>query len=79
MQTRKIGPFEVSAVSLGCMNICHSYGKPPPQEDAQRLLLTALDEGVTHFDTAAMYGFGVSETIIGKTLSSLRCNPTRLS
>jgi len=72
MQTRKIGPFEVSAVSLGCMNICHAYGKPPPPEHAQRLLLTALDQGVTHYDTAAMYGFGVSETIIGKTLSSRR-------
>jgi aryl-alcohol dehydrogenase-like predicted oxidoreductase len=54
------------------MNICHAYGAPPPPEQAERLLLTALDEGVTHFDTAAMYGFGASETLIGKGLSRRR-------
>jgi aryl-alcohol dehydrogenase-like predicted oxidoreductase len=72
MQQRKIGPFTVSAIGLGCMNICHAYGAPPPPEQAERLLLTALDEGVTHFDTAAMYGFGASETLIGKVLSRRR-------
>ena len=34
MQTRKIGPFEVSAIGLGCMNISHAYGTPPPAEAA---------------------------------------------
>jgi aryl-alcohol dehydrogenase-like predicted oxidoreductase len=72
MNTRRIGPFTVSAIGLGCMNICHAYGVPPPLDQAERLLLTALDEGVTHFDTAALYGFGVSETIIGKTLAKHR-------
>ena len=79
MQQRKLGPFTVSAIGLGCMNICHAYGAPPPQEQAERLLLTALDEGVTHFDTAAMYGFGVSETIIGRTLSKRRSEFTLAS
>jgi aryl-alcohol dehydrogenase-like predicted oxidoreductase len=54
------------------MNICPVYGPPPPEADAQRLLLTALDEGVDFLDTAALYGFGESERIIGKTLSSQR-------
>ena len=54
------------------MNICPVYGPPPAEADAQRLLLTALDEGVDFLDTAALYGFGESERIIGKTLSSQR-------
>ncbi|MFZ9252295.1 MAG: aldo/keto reductase, partial [Hylemonella sp.] len=72
MQFRNIGPFKVSAVSLGCMNICHAYGAPIPQEQAERLLLRALDLGVNHFDTAAIYGFGVSETIVGRTFARHR-------
>ncbi|TSE31156.1 hypothetical protein Tther_00666 [Tepidimonas thermarum] len=41
--TRRLGPFEVSAFGLGCMNIGHAYGEPVPQADAARLLLNALD------------------------------------
>jgi aryl-alcohol dehydrogenase-like predicted oxidoreductase len=54
------------------MNICAVYGPPPSFDDAERLLLTALDEGVDFFDTAALYGFGESERIIGKVLSKHR-------
>ena len=72
MKTRKIGSFEVSAIGLGCMNICHAYGTPPPPEQAEALLLAALDAGVTHFDTAALYGFGVSESLVGKVLAPHR-------
>jgi aryl-alcohol dehydrogenase-like predicted oxidoreductase len=69
MKTRQVGPFRVNPIGLGCMNICPVYGPPPPEADAQHLLLTALDEGVDFLDTAALYGFGESERIIGKTLS----------
>ena len=69
---RSLGPFTVSAIGLGCMNICHAYGEPIPEADAERLLLTALDLGVTHFDTAALYGFGHSETVVGRVLSRHR-------
>lgn len=72
MQQRQLGPFTVSAIGLGCMNICHAYGQPIPEADAERLLLAALDAGVTHFDTAALYGFGVSETLIGQYLANQR-------
>ena len=72
MKTRQVGPFRVNPIGLGCMNICPVYGPPPAEADAQRLLLTALDEGVDFLDTAALYGFGESERIIGKTLSSQR-------
>ena len=72
MQTRRLGPFTVSAIGLGCMNICHAYGVPPAAEEGERLLLAALDAGVTHFDTAALYGFGVSEAMVGKVLGPHR-------
>lgn len=72
MQQRPLGPFSVSAIGLGCMNICHAYGAPISEAEAERLLLSALEQGVTHFDTAALYGFGASETLIGKVLSAHR-------
>ncbi len=72
MQQRQLGPFQVSAIGLGCMNICHAYGAPVPREQAERLLLAALEAGVTHFDTAALYGYGLSETLIGEVLSPQR-------
>lgn len=79
MQQRQLGPFKVSAIGLGCMNICHAYGAPVTPDEAERLLLTALDQGVTHFDTAALYGFGVSETLVGKALSKRRSEFTLAS
>lgn len=72
MQQRQLGPFKVSAIGLGCMNICHAYGAPVSEDQAERLLLSALDAGVTHFDTAALYGFGASETLVGKVLGKHR-------
>jgi aryl-alcohol dehydrogenase-like predicted oxidoreductase len=72
MQRRKIGPFEVAAIGLGCMNLSHAYGAPPPFEAAEALLLKALDLGVTLFDTAALYGFGMNETLVGRVLAPHR-------
>ena len=54
------------------MNLSHAYGVPPPVDQAQRLLLQALDEGVTLFDTAALYGFGANETLVGRVLKPHR-------
>jgi aryl-alcohol dehydrogenase-like predicted oxidoreductase len=70
--TRRIGPFSVNPIGLGCMNLSHAYGTPPSEADAERLLLTALDEGVTLFDTAALYGFGANETLVGRVLKPHR-------
>ena len=61
------------------MNICHAYGAPISEAEAERLLLAALDAGVTHFDTAALYGFGASETLVGKFLSAHRSKFTLAS
>ena len=72
LQNRKIGPFTVSPIGLGCMNLSHAYGEPPPFADAERLLLRAVDSGVTLFDTAALYGFGANETLVGKVLKPHR-------
>jgi aryl-alcohol dehydrogenase-like predicted oxidoreductase len=68
LNTRRIGRFTVSAVSLGCMNLSHAYGTPPPPAQAEALLLRALELGVTMFDTAALYGFGANETLVGRLL-----------
>ena len=54
MRTRSIGPFEVSAIGLGCMNLSHAYAAPPPPGVAEALLVKALELGVTLFDTAAL-------------------------
>ena len=79
MHTRKLGPFPVSAIGLGCMSLSHAYGSPPPEEDGSRLLLKALELGYTHFDTAALYGLGANETLVGKTLKGRRSEFTLAS
>ena len=72
MKTRQLGPFEVSAIGLGCMNLSHAYGPPVSREQGERVLLSALDAGVTFFDTAALYGFGANETLVGQVLKPHR-------
>jgi aryl-alcohol dehydrogenase-like predicted oxidoreductase len=72
MKMRRVGPFEVSAIGLGCMNLSHAYGTPPLEEAAQALLREALDLGITFFDTAALYGFGANEELVGRTLAADR-------
>jgi aryl-alcohol dehydrogenase-like predicted oxidoreductase len=69
---RRIGPFAVQPIGLGCMNLSHAYGAPPPAEVSERLLLEALDGGVNLFDTAALYGFGANETLVGRVLKPHR-------
>jgi len=72
MHHRTLGPFQVSAIGLGCMNLSHAYGAPVSAEQGERVLLSALDAGVTLFDTAALYGFGGNETLVGKVLKPHR-------
>jgi aryl-alcohol dehydrogenase-like predicted oxidoreductase len=69
MQQRTIGPFQVSPIGLGCMNLSHAYGAPPAFDDAKALLLRALDLGVDFFDTASLYGFGANESLVGEVLA----------
>ncbi len=72
MQQRRIGTLGVSAIGLGCMNLSHAYGVPPSAEQGERVLLAALDAGVTLFDTAALYGFGANEKLLGQVLKRHR-------
>jgi hypothetical protein len=54
------------------MSLSHAYGTPPDPATAAQVLLKALDLGYTHFDTAALYGFGANETLLGATLKHRR-------
>ena len=79
MHYRQLGPFSVSAISLGCMNLSHAYGAPVSAAQGERVLLAALDAGVNMFDTAALYGFGANETLVGNVLSKHRSRFTLAS
>lgn len=71
MNVRKIGPFNVNAIGLGCMGMSHGYGKPD-RENTARTLRIALDLGYNFLDTAALYGFGENEKLIGEVLANRR-------
>jgi aryl-alcohol dehydrogenase-like predicted oxidoreductase len=68
LPARALGPFTVSAIGLGCMNLSHAYGAPPPEADSVKLLNRALDLGISLVDTAALYGSGSNERLIGKAI-----------
>lgn len=69
---RRIGPFSVSAIGLGCMSLSENYGTPPAPEAAEAVLRHALELGIDFFDTAALYGFGANETLLGGVLKPHR-------
>ncbi len=71
MHQRQLGPFRVSAIGLGCMNISMGYGKADAAESV-RLLNECLDAGYSFLDTASIYGMGHSEKLIGECLSRRR-------
>jgi aryl-alcohol dehydrogenase-like predicted oxidoreductase len=72
MATRRICGTTVPAIGLGCMNLSHAYGAPVSDAAGEKLLHEALDLGITLFDTAALYGFGANETLVGRVLKSHR-------
>jgi aryl-alcohol dehydrogenase-like predicted oxidoreductase len=69
---RQIGPWQVAPIGLGCMNLSHAYGDPVSVEQSEAVLRAALDAGVELFDTAALYGFGSNETLVGRVLKPYR-------
>src|SRR5882724_674836 len=72
MKNRTLGTTPVAEIGFGCMNLSHAYATPPPPEQARAVLHRALDLGVTHFDTAALYGFGRNEELVGPVLKPFR-------
>jgi aryl-alcohol dehydrogenase-like predicted oxidoreductase len=74
MQKRKLGKsnLEVSAIGLGCMGMSFSYGPAKDKPEMISLLRTAVERGVTFFDTAEVYGPFTNEELVGEALSPVR-------
>jgi len=74
MKIRKLGKngTEVSALGLGCMGMRYSYGQPGDKKEMISLIHTAVERGVTFFDTAEVYGPFINEELLGEALAPLR-------
>ena len=74
MQKRTLGNsgLEVSAIGLGCMGMSFSYGPPKDRQEMIALMRTAVERGVTFFDTAEIYGPFINEELVGEALEPLR-------
>jgi len=74
MQTRKLGKrgLEVSAIGLGCMGMSFGYGPPKDKREMIALIRTAVERGVTFFDTAEVYGPFTNEELVGEALGPMR-------
>ena len=74
MQKRRLGKsdLEVSALGLGCMGMSQSYGVPPDKQAMIAFIRTAVERGVTFFDTAEIYGPYTNEELVGEALAPLR-------
>ena len=74
MQKRKLGNsnLEVSTLGLGCMGMSFGYGPPKDKQEMISLIRTAVDRGITFFDTAEVYGPFVNEELVGEALAPVR-------
>src|SRR6476659_6136256 len=74
MQKRTLGKsgLEVSALGFGCMGISQSYGRPSSRVDGIAIIRSAVDAGVTLFDTAEVYGPYTNEDLVGEALEPVR-------
>jgi aryl-alcohol dehydrogenase-like predicted oxidoreductase len=74
MQKRKLGNsnLEVSALGLGCMGMSHGYGPAKDRAEMISLLRSAVEKGVTFFDTAEVYGPFTNEELVGEALAPVR-------
>ncbi|MCM3441441.1 aldo/keto reductase [Metabacillus halosaccharovorans] len=74
MQKRKLGKsdLEVSAIGLGCMGMSHGYGPASDKKEMISLIHSAIDRGVTLFDTAEVYGPYVNEELVGEAIAPFK-------
>ncbi|PYK63432.1 MAG: aldo/keto reductase, partial [Verrucomicrobia bacterium] len=74
MQKRKLGKsnLEVSAIGLGCMGMTFAYGPPGDKQEMISLVRSAVERGVTFFDTAEVYGPYTNEELVGEALAPFR-------
>jgi hypothetical protein len=69
MQKRKLGNLEVSAIGLGCMSMSFGYGPAGDRQEMISLIRSAVEQGVTFFDTAEVYGPFTNEELVGEALA----------
>jgi aryl-alcohol dehydrogenase-like predicted oxidoreductase len=74
LQTRRLGrsDLEVSALGLGCMGMSFGYGPAADRQEMIALIRSAVDQGVTFFDTAEVYGPFINEELVGDALAPFR-------
>ena len=74
MKKRRLGKsnLEVSAIGLGCMGMSFGYGPPADKQEMVSLIRSAVDRGVTFFDTAEAYGPFINEELVGEALAPMR-------
>src|SRR6184192_1844256 len=74
MKKRKLGKsgLEVSAIGLGCMGMSFGYGPPKDKQEMISLIRSAIERGVTFFDTAEVYGPFINEELVGEALAPFR-------
>ncbi len=72
MQKRKLGNLEVSALGLGCMGMSYGYGPAPDKQEMISLIRSAVERGITFFDTAEVYGPFKNEELVGEALAPVR-------
>jgi aryl-alcohol dehydrogenase-like predicted oxidoreductase len=74
MQKRKLGNsnLEVSALGLGCMGMSFGYGPPADKQEMISLIRSAVERGITFFDTAEVYGPFTNEELVGEALAPVR-------
>src|SRR5216683_8252835 len=74
MQKRKLGKsnLEVSALGLGCMGMSVMYGPPKDRQEMISVVRSAVELGVTFFDTAEVYGPFTNEELVGEALAPVR-------
>src|SRR5258706_15661789 len=74
MQNRKLGNsnLEVSALGLGCMGMSYGYGPAADKQEMISLIRTAVERGITLFDTAEVYGPFTNEELVGEALAPFR-------
>src|SRR5207249_1077296 len=74
MKKRKLGKsnLEVSAIGLGCMGMSFGYGPPADKQEMISLIRSAIERGVTFFDTAEVYGPFINEELVGEALAPFR-------
>lgn len=77
MQKRKLGNsnLEVSALGLGCMGMSYGYGSPQDKQEMITLIHKAVEQGITFFDTAEVYGPYTNEELVGEALAASPTSP----